>query len=157
MSRLIQRAALTGALLGVLRDSGRQVGDAEKPRGGTAGWVGQPNADGTNFVPYSVLTPLAAGGGDGSLTAPGENDWLPYAITSYGVSREQCEDQADLLRLQCLTINKLTVVQWAGTPFEYGRRIQTVVVQSYGAVQRMGDTDPKYYGQTDTLSLWTTV
>jgi len=156
MSRLIQRAELTKALLGVLRASDRQVGDAEMPRGGVAGWVGQPNAEGTNFVPYSVLTPLAAGSGNGPLADPGEDVLFGYAITSYGVSREQCEDQADLMRLQCASIHKLTVAQWVGTPNEYGRRINTVVVQSYGAVQRMGDTDPKFYGQTDTVSLWTT-
>lgn len=156
MSRLIQRAELSKALLAVLRASDRPVGDVEMPRKGTAGWVGQPNANGSNFIAYSVLTPLESAGGTGPLVEPGEDVWFSYAITSYGVSREQCEDQADIMRFQCAGIHKQTVTQWPGTPNEYGRRIQTVVVQTYGAVQRMGDTDPKFYGQTDTVSLWTT-
>jgi hypothetical protein len=155
MSRYIQRSTVTAALLTQLRDTGRPVGDAEMPRNGTAGWLGQPNEAGTNFIAYSVVTPLSTSAGNGPLDDPGADVWFNYSITSFGVSRLQCEDQADLMRLHALLIRKLDVVQWVDTPHEYGRRIQSVVVSSYGPIQRLGDADPKIYGQTDTVSLWT--
>lgn len=155
MTSKIQRSVLTTALLTVLTDTGKQVGDAVAPRGGV-GWVGQPNADGTNFVPYAVLTSLPAAMGSGTVTDPNQDVWFPYAITSYGVSRIQAEALSDALRQAAQGIRKLVVTQWAGTPDEYGRRIQAVVIQSYGAVQAIGDTDPRTYGVTDTVSLWTT-
>lgn len=153
---IIQRSTITNALLDVMRATGRQIGDAQIPRGGVAGWVGQPNAEGTNFVSYSVLTALVTNGGTGTLSEPNQDVWFNYTVTSFGVSRAQCEDQADVVRMALLKIRKLTVAQWAGTPDEYGRRIQSVVVTSYGAVQPLGDTDPRTYAQTDAVSAWTT-
>lgn len=157
MSRFIQRAPLTAAVLTALRAANRPVGDNEMPRGGTAGWVGQPNADGKNFVAYSVLT---ATGGNGSvggpLTEPGSDPQLGFVITSYGVNRIQCEDQADLMRLQLNNLTRTNVGQWVGTAFEYQRRIQVAIVTGYGPVQRMGDQDPKVYGCTDSIALLTT-
>jgi hypothetical protein len=156
MSRLIQKRPITDLLLATLRATGRPIGDCQAPRNGTAGWVGQPNAEGTNFIAYSVLTAVNTPPGTGTLNEPNQDVWFSYALTSFGVSRVQCEDQADLVRKAALLISKQNVVQWDGTPEEYGRRIQTVVVQSYGPVQPMGDTDPRTYAQTDTVSLWTT-
>jgi hypothetical protein len=157
MSRFIQRAPITAKVLEALRAGGRPVGDNEMPRNSTAGWVGQPNADGTNFIAYSVLTATGGGGSTGGpLTEPGSDVNLGFVITSYGVSRKQCEDQADLMRLQLLSLSKVDVDQWVGTPFAYSRRIQTAIVSGYGAMQRMGDTEPKIYGCTDSISLLTT-
>lgn len=156
MSRLIQRAPITDAILAQLRAGGRPVGDCEQPRGGVAGWIGQPNADGTNYIAYSVLIPMGGGQGTGTLTEPGQDLSLGFVITSYGVSRSQCEDQADLMRLQLMMLRNLDVLQWAGTANEYSRRLQTVIVTGYGPAQRMGDTDPHIYGQTDSVSVWTT-
>lgn len=157
MSSRIQRSPITGMLLATLTGTGIAVGDAVAPRG-NIGWVGQPNAEGTNFIPYAVLTPLPAqlGGSGGELTDPGGDVWFPYAITCYGVTREQVEDLADDLRIAAQRIRKVDIPQWSGTSDEYGRRIQSVVVQTYGAIQPLGDTDPRTYGQTDTVSLWTT-
>lgn len=156
MSRLIQRSALTSAVLAKLRTAGPPVGDAEQPRGGVAGWIGQPNAEGTNFVAYSVLTPVQANMGDGTLAQPGQDVTFGYVVTSYGVSRAQCEDQADLMRFTLGSVHGLEVVQWPGTGYEYRRLIQSVIFTGYGPVQRMGDTDPKFYGQSDSIALWTT-
>lgn len=156
MSRLIQRSALTDAVLTVLRSSGRPIGDAEMPRGGAAGWIGQPNAEGANFAAYSVLTPVQANMGEGPLGDPGSDAVFGYVLTSYGVSRAQCEDQADTMRLTLGLVRRQVVPQWVGTPMEYGRTISTVLFTGYGAVQRMGDTDPKFYGQSDSIALWTT-
>lgn len=156
MSRKVQRSPLTDAVLAQLRQGGRPVGDAEQPRNGVAGWIGQPNTEGTNFVAYSVVSPLSSGAQQGPLSDPGEDVQFGYAITSFGVSRTQCEDQADLMRYQLMLIRNLDVNQWPGTSHEYVRRVQTVIVTGYGPVQRMGDTDPHIYGQTDTVSLLTT-
>jgi hypothetical protein len=156
MTRIIQRSALTDALIAQLKTSGKVIGDAEMPRGGVAGWIGQPNSEGTNFIAYSVVTPVQANMGDGPLFSPGSDVNFGYVLTSYGVSRKQCEDQADTIRLSLASVHGLVVDQWAGTPNEYGRTIQSVIFTGYGPVQRMGDTDPKFYGQSDTVSLWTT-
>lgn len=155
MTSKVQRSAITTAFFTVLTGSGKQVGLGVAPRG-NVGWVGQPNADGTNFIPYSVLTALPAAMGTGSFSEPNEDIWFPYAITSYGVSHSQAEDMADVLRQAAQSIRKLTVTQFVGSDDEYGRRIQAVVVQAYGGVQPIGDTDPRTYGVTDTVSLWTT-
>lgn len=153
----IQRKPITQAVRDALETVGRPVGLAEAPRGGVAGWTGDPNAAGTTFRPYCVLTPMTAGLGSGPLDATQSDVALPYAVTSYGVSAEQCEDSADLLRAALITLgqSKTTVAQWSGSPEEYGRRIQTVLIQSYGQVQRAGQTDPAYYGQTDLYTLLT--
>lgn len=155
MTSRIQRSAITSAFLNVLQATGKPVGDAVAPRG-NVGWLGQPNADGTNYIPYGVLTPLPTGAGTGTLADPGGDVWFNFAITSYGVTRAQCEDLADILVLAALKIHKLDVTMWVGTADEYGRRIQSVLVTNYGAVQPLGDTDPRTYGQTDSVSLWTT-
>jgi hypothetical protein len=157
MSRLIQRAPITAAVLAALRAANRPVGDNEMPRGNAAGWVGQPNAEGRNYIAYSVLTATGgAGSVGGPLTEPGSDVHLGFVITNYGVSRTQCEDQADLMRLQLMALSKTDVPQWVGTPYEYQRRIQIAIVTGYGPVQRMGDQDPKVYGQTDSIALLTT-
>lgn len=156
MSRLIQRAVITTSVLAQLRTTNRPVGDAEMPRGGTAGWIGQPNAEGTNFVSYSVLTPASAQLGAGPLVDPGADTNFGYVITSYGVSRAQCEDQADAMRFAVIGLSGRVITMWANSPVEYGRTIQTVLFTGYGAVQPMGPTDPKFYGQSDTIAVLTT-
>lgn len=156
MSRNVERAPITDTILAQLRLAGRPVGDAEQPRGGVAGWIGQANADGTNFIAYSVLTPMGGGQGTGSLTEPGEDVPLGFVITNYGVTRSQCEDQADLMRLQLMQVRQVNVSQWSGTAYAYTRQIQTVLVTGFGPIQRMGDTDPHIYGQTDSVSVLTT-
>jgi hypothetical protein len=152
---VIQRGAITAAVLVAARTQGKPVGDSEAPRGGVAGWQGQPSTDGTNFVPYSVITPLNASMGTGPLSDPQADVNFPYAVLSYGVSREQCEWQADSVRAAIATIKGTDVTMYTGTPNQYLRRVQQVVVQQYGTVQRVAETDPPYYGQSDVVSLWT--
>jgi hypothetical protein len=156
MKDFVQRQAVSKTVVDAAKDSGRLIGYGEAPRGG-AGWQGDPNKAGSNFVPYSVVTPMSAGVGSGPLSQTQSDITLPYAITSYGVSPEQCEDQADVVRAAMLRLggSKTSVPMWSGTPSEYGRRIQTVVIQSYGQVQRAGNTEPPYYGQTDLYALMT--
>lgn len=152
---VLQRGPITAAVLVAARTQGKPVGDAEAPRGGVAGWQGQPNQDGTNFVPYSVITPLSAGAGSGPIDDPQGDIVVPYAVVSYGVSREQCEWMADSVRAAIATMTRSDVTMYAGTPSEYQRRVQQVMVQQIGTVQRVAETDPPYYGQSDVVALWT--
>lgn len=155
MSLVLQRGAITAAVLVAAATQGKPVGDCEAPRNSLAGWQGPPNQDGTNFIPYSVMTPLSAGAGNGPISDPQSDVMLPYAVVSYGVSREQCEWQADSVRAAIATISGKDVTMYAGTPQTYQRRVQQVMVQQIGTVQRVAETDPAYYGQSDVVALWT--
>lgn len=155
MGLVIQRGAVTTVVLEAARTQGKPVGDCEAPRGGVAGWQGQPNQDGTNFIPYSVITPLSAGSGNGPLSDPQADVMLPYAVVSYGVSREQCEWMADSVRAAIATTSGKDVTMYAGTAVAYQRRVQQVMAQQIGTVQRVAETDPAYYGQSDVVTLWT--
>ena len=151
----VQKRTFTEAVLTALGTVGKPVGDAEAPRGGVAGWQGEPNQDGTNFIPYVVLTPLQAGAGSGPMDDPQGDVVLPYSLTSYGVSREQCEWMADAAREAVAAMRNQDVAQWSGTSDEYQRRIQQVVDMQFGQVQRIDQTDPAFYAETDVVALWT--
>lgn len=152
----IERGPITAAVLVAAATQGKPVGDSEAPRGGIAGWQGaQPNADGSNFIPYSVVTPMGASAGQGPLSDSQADVVFPYAVISYGVSRQQVEWQADAVRTAIATIAGQDVTMYLGAPNQYQRRIQQVVTQQFGTVQRVAETDPPYYGQSDVVSLWT--
>jgi hypothetical protein len=156
MEPLLQRNILTGVVITAAEQAGPPIGDGEAPRGGVAGWQGQPNQDGTNFIPYSVITPMSVSAGTGPIADSQGDLIVPYAISSYGASRQQCEWMADAVRSAVGTMAQTDVTMYVGTPEEYQRRIQQVIEQQIGAVTRMPDTDPPYFGQTDVLALWTT-
>lgn len=152
----VQRRTFTDAVLEALRGAlDKPVGDAEMPRGGVAGWQGEPNQDGTNFVPYVVLTPMNAGQGSGPIADPQGDVVLPYSISSYAVSREQVEWMADASREAVASMTKQEIDQWSGTSGAYQRMIQQVVDTQIGQVQRIDQTDPAFYAQTDIVALWT--
>lgn len=151
----VQRRTFTDAVLAAARTQDKPIGDAEMPRGGVAGWQGEPNQDGTNFVPYAVITPLTAPAGTGPLADSQGDVVLQYNVTSYGVSREQCEWLADNVRAAIATLARQDVTQWSGTSDEYQRRIQQVVDQQIGQVSRIDQTDPAYYAESDVVALWT--
>ena len=155
MSSNLQRSAITLAVLTAAGATGKPIGDAEMPRGGIAGWQGQPNQDQTNFVPYTVITPLPVPQGNGPVSDTEADLVIPYAVTSYGASRIQCEWMADSVRQAIGTLTHQVVVMWQGTSAQYNRKVQYVYDQTIGAVQRVSDTDPAYYGQSDVLALWT--
>jgi len=62
---------------------------------------------------------------------------------------------ADASREAIADLAQQDVLQWSGTGSAYQRRIQQVAVQSIGAVQRIDQTDPAYYAQSDIVALWT--
>lgn len=152
----LERGAVTRAVLVAAAAVGKPIGDAEMPRGGVAGWQGgQPNADGTNFVPYSVITPLSTVTGTGPLSDSEGDIVIPYAVTSYGVSRQQCEWMADSVRLAIDALTRTDIEMFSGKANQYNRRVQQVVDQTIGTVQRVDQTDPPYYAESDVVALWT--
>ena len=152
----LERGAVTAAVITAANLGGKPVGDGEAPRGGVAGWQGGvPNQDGTNFVPYSVVTPLTVGAGTGPISDSGADVVISYSITSYGVSRQQCEWMADTFRSAVGTLTHKDITMWSARPGEYHRRVQQVVEQQIGSVQRVSDTDPPYFGQSDVVALHT--
>ena len=123
------------------------VGVAHAPA--NVGWNGQPNQQGSNFRPYAVLSP----GASGPYTGPvGGNlqDWqLPYMVTTFGISPDQVELIADNLRFQFVTLKNEQLVLG-----DYTYKVQQVRIESIGSIQRVEVTEPPYYGQTDSYSVW---
>lgn len=149
MSNTIARAPLTDLLLERLADSGYPVGDAVVPAGSM--WIGQPNAPGATFVPYTVLAALTASNSAGPLSAP-QADWrIPYLVQCFGVSRAQAELLADHVRQLLVDLRK-TVLTLGAVDYT----IQQVWVDSLGGLNRVDTTDPPHYGQQDTVTVWVT-
>lgn len=148
----LQRSAFTDAVIELAQTSG-PVGDSEAPKSGV-GWLGQPNVG--DFIAYSVITPMTANAGSGPLDDTQADINVPYAITSYGVTRRQCETQADRVRRVVRTLAKQRVTMWAGEAEESTRKVQQVLVAQYGPIQRTGQTDPAVFAETDLITIWTT-
>ena len=148
MSTNIQRAPLTQRLLTQLALTSKPVGDARAPQSG--GWSGnQPNKDGSNFQPYTVLTPNPATNSSGPL-GDAQADWqLAYSIASFGVSRQQCEWMADKARLTLIALRHELV-----TLGDDIYRVQQVRVDALGGLQRVDATDPPYWGENDQITVW---
>ena len=129
----LYRRFLTKVILDQLATTGQPVGDAiAAPNGG---WIGQPNEDGSNFVPYVVLTPGPASVSSGPF-GDTQADWqLGYNLSSFGVSREQVEWMADSARSAALTLARITVML-NGSQYA----VQQVREQVLGPVQRIDAT-----------------
>lgn len=148
MSTNIQREPLTQRLLTQLATTTKPVGDARAPQSG--GWTGnQPNKDGSNFQPYTVLTSGPATTSSGPL-ADAQADWqLSYSIAAFGVSRQQCEWMADKARLVLESLRNELITLGAST-----YKVQQVRVDALGGLQRVDATDPPYWGENDQITVW---
>jgi hypothetical protein len=143
----LQRRYLTDLVLSQLASTGKPVGDAVSPS--TGGWQGQPNADGSNFVPYVVCIPGPASMSSGPF-GDTQADWqLDYSLISFGVSREQVEWMADSARLAAVTLPRSTVMLGSD-----GYAVQQARERIIGPVQRVDATEPAFYSQTDAVTLW---
>ena len=143
----LHRRPLTALVLTQIANAGQPVGDSVSPAAG--GWQGSPNADGSNFVPYVVVMPGPASVSSGPI-ADTQADWqLAYTLTSFGVSREQCEWMADKARDAAVTFAR-EVVMLNGDSYAVQQARATVI----GPVQRVDATEPSFYGQTDSVTLW---
>jgi hypothetical protein len=143
----LARRELTNILLDRLAESGKPVGDAVSPKDG--GWIGQPNADGSNFIPYVVLIPGAATISTGPW-GDTQADWqCGYSMLSFGVSREQCEWMADTARAAAVTLER-TSYTLGSDDWAVLQARESVI----GPIQRVDATEPAFYGQTDAVTLW---
>jgi len=146
---MIERRLLTQAVLVAIEETEKPVGVANSPLAG--GWQGEPNLDGSNFVPYVVITPQTATFATGPMSDPQADRQIPYAISSFGVMPDQCEWMADKARTAVEALKKATV--------ELGDadyKIQQVRTDVMGGLVRVDSTDPPYWGQVDVITLWLT-
>ena len=148
MPSIYNRSTLTKAVLDLLAELGKPVGDGVFPNGG--GWTGSPNTPGSKFIPYVVVLPMAASQFSGPFDDDEGDKRQPYALTSYGTSRAQCELQADAVRRKIQELFRTSVD--LGTVY----KVQQVVDTSVGGPTRVDVSDPPYWGQTDVLTIWLT-
>lgn len=147
MRTTIERRLVTAQVLAWLGDTGKPVGDAEAPAGG--GWQGEVNK--SNFVPYVVLSVLQGSPNNaGPFDDAGSDVDFQYALTVYGLSREQCEWMADEARRSLQDRPKTTVAMST-----HNQRINYIDVQTYGNVNRL-QQEPPYYACTDVIRVVTT-
>lgn len=147
MTANIYRGPLTDALLEALLGVGKPVGDGQRPTG--AGWRGQPNTPGAEYVPFMVLTAGTSSRSSGSMGSP-QSEWeLNYLLQTFGVQRSQCDWIADRAR------DSLGALR--GSNLELGPnsyRIQQVWTQSIGGITPSYTTDPPIWSQQDQLIIW---
>lgn len=147
---MLERRLLSAALVDVVTTTtDMPTGLAHAPDGG--GWDGQPNIDGSNFVPYAVITPQTATMASGPLSDPQADRLLPFACSCFGVMPEQTEWMADKARAAIESLKKTKVVLGDAT-----YTIQQVRTDVIGGLHRVDSTEPAYWGQVDVLTLWIT-
>lgn len=144
----IERYPISAAVLAAVQTSGFPADLARKPDDG--GWtLGSPPGPDSQFTPYTVVVPRSASSSDGPI-ADSSADWrLPYQLTSYGVNGEQVERLADRVRLAVAGMVKTSVTTDSGV-----YKVQKVGTDALGAVDRVDQTEPPFYVQTDTLVVW---
>lgn len=125
------------------------VGDAEAPTAG--GWDDDPNADGSSYAPYVVITPGVAGEGTGSF-GDSASEWrLTYNFASYGISREQVEWNAGKARAAAVSLARVVI------DLETGKwKIQQSRVNSIGGIVRDDNAEPSEFSQVDVVTMWMT-
>lgn len=147
MRTTVERRHITDQMLTWLADTGKPVGDGEAPAGG--GWQGEVNK--SNFTPYVVLSVLSGSPDNaGPLGDAGSSVTFSYALTVYGLSREQCEWMADEAR-RALEDRPKTVVAMSS----HNQRINYITTQTYGGINRL-QQEPPYYACTDVVNVFTT-
>lgn len=125
------------------------VGDNNVPEQ-PYGWQGQPNDDGSYFIPWtSVATGMGKPSG-GSFGDSASEHVMSYTITYSGVGRDQTEFLADRLRKEFANAERETV-----DCDDFGEwKILQVQVTSIGPMSRIASSFPDYYVQTDGFDIW---
>lgn len=148
---MIERHKITTSLIAAIETEGKPVGFAQAPTDG--GWRGQPNVDGTNFVPYVVVTANPASAPRGIYEGPMSDwqaDWqLPYTVSSFGAVPDQTEWMADRARLAAHALVN-TDLQSGSAVY----RVLQVRVDALGGLVRVDATEPPYWGQNDQITVW---
>ena len=147
---MLKRRNLTKAVIDQVAVGGKPVGDGVVPK--NAGWIGgQPNKEGTNFVPFSVVSTGSSSSSSGPIS-DFQADWqTSYAVSSFGVSREQVEWMADTAR-ENLALLKDSIIDLGDASY----KVILVRVDAIGGIQRVDATEPQYWGQTDAYTVWVT-
>ena len=143
----IERAPVTERMLDELKLSALPVGDNAAPDD-AHGWQGEPNSDGTNFIPYMMLSAGVARAGTGSIGQSASEWRLPYSVTYAGVSRDMVDWLADKVRVQLTNITRDRVAEG------FNWRIQQIRCTSVGGSNRIGSTFPDYFTQADLFEVW---
>ena len=146
---MIERRLLTQAVVDAVSAYSVLVANSNPPEG--CGWQGEPNVDGSNFIPYCVVTPQTATFSSGPIADPEADRQVPYALSSFGVMPEQAEWTADKTRSAVSELKKTSVFLGDDT-----YRIQQVRTNVIGGLTRVDSTDPPYWGQVDVITLWLT-
>lgn len=124
------------------------VGDNDNPAE-PHGWQGEPNAEGTNFVPWISLGTGASSNSSGPQSASAADWRANYFVTTAGVARRQTDQTADLARDQLTTLARQKIITTNGT-----WSLQQARVTAIGGISRMGQTRPYYFLQIDSIELW---
>lgn len=145
----LARGPITTHLLAALRDGTVfPVGDAAPPTE-PHGWQGEPNAAGTNFIPWLSFTSGTASVSGGTLGASASEWRAIYYLTTAGVTRSQTDGVADLARGLVVATERSNIAA-GGLSW----RILQVRTTSIGGVVRVSSANPAYFVQTDTLEVW---
>lgn len=144
----IARGPITDRLLAELKETNLPVGDNTIPES-AYGWQGEPNSDGSNFIPWMVLTAGTAPAGTGSLGISASEWRMSYTVFYAGVTRAQLDWLADKVRTKFVSIEREPVTTGSGN-----WRIQQVRCTSVGGTNRIGSTFPDYFTQTDLFEVW---
>lgn len=144
---MFERRLLTNKVLDALKDTGIVVGDAYAPDE-PFGWSNTPESPGSSFIPYIVSVPGAISDLSGSLGRPDADMWIPYQVTGYGSTRDQCEWVMDNSRdlIKAITGDSLsTTPAW---------KIVYVDTKLIGGILRGGPEDTPVFGETDTFIIF---
>jgi hypothetical protein len=145
MTDMIERWPFTKAIIAAVEGAGFPAAVAERPRLG--GWQGDPNV--SKYVPYAVLVPQTASSSMGPIGDP-QGDWrLPYTLTTFTVMWDECERVADLVRKSLLTLVRASIAS-SGPSY----RVVKVNLTTIGQVNRVDQTDPPFFTQTDAFEVW---
>jgi hypothetical protein len=144
---MIERSPFTRLCIAAIEGAGFPAAVSERPRAG--GWQGDPNAPGVPFVPYAVLVPQTANVSSGPIGDP-QGDWrLPYSVGTYAITGDQCEQAADRVRAVLAALVRSAVAS-SGPSY----RVVKVNVTTLGSVNRVDQTDPPYFTETDAFEVW---
>lgn len=145
---IIQRGPITDRLISELEELGLPVGDNKAPTD-PYGWQGEPNANGSNFIPWVVLTAGTTPAPTGSFGGSQDLWRMPYTVFYGAVTRKQLDWLADRMRNKFVNIERESVATDTGS-----WRIQQIRCTAVGGSIRVSATTPDYYTQTDVYEVW---
>lgn len=154
MSSRIYRGPLTDQMLVVLSTGlsgygtgGIPVGDGVVPP--NSGWDGEPNLPTSTFRPYLVLVSGAGTPAGGPVGDP-QGDWhFSYLLASFSASRAGVDWMGDRAR-DVLT----SMAQQTYQLGEDSYRVQQIWLNQIGGPTRNDATDPPFWSQNDTCTVW---